>query len=394
MFTQIPKVILAIEDSSSYCRDLIKGISRYARVHGPWSIYRDIHDSSYLHGRNYRKEFYEHLQDIEADGLITRSPKRTMKLTRKGIPTIVAITESKAVGDFPKLQINHIAVGEMAAKYFLEKGYKNFAFYGDTKYLWTKMRYKGFRNIVEKSRCSLTCYDPPPAKTIMQKGFGYKINHIADWLSSLEKPIAVMASSDAWAVNVIEAARIAGINIPEQLSLIGVDNDVPICDTCFPQLSSIHLNSEQAGFKIAELLDRIMKGEKTYEHIVKVEPVQVITRVSTDTLAVEDEDVVTAMRYIRAMKREPVQITEVAEEAAVSLRTLQKKFKENLNSTILDEIKRTRINYIKELLLNTDMSITKVSDFLYFSGTNSFSRYFKANTGYSPLEYRKKYGRY
>ena len=394
MPNKIPKVILLIEDASSYCRELIRGISRYAQLKGPWTIYRDIHNSSYSHGLIYRKEFFDHLHNIDADGLITRSPKKSMQITQKGVPTIIAITETDAPEDMPRLDIDHIKVGEMAAEYYIEKGYKNFAFYGNIKYYWTARRYKGFSDYIQQAGYQAYCYDHPSMTAIKEKGFDFKLRNLADWLKTLPKPTGIMACSDSWAVNVIEAAKIAGIHIPEQLALMGVDNDEPICESCFPRLSSIALSGELGGYNMAELLDNLMKGEKICGQRILVKPVQVVTRTSTDIMAVSDADVAQSLQYIRANQRNLIQVTDVAESVGVSLRTLQNKFRQTLDRTILEEIKNTRISYAKELLLNSDMNVSEISDYMLFPGINSFSRYFKDETGLSPMEYRKQYGRF
>lgn len=391
---KIPKVILLIEDSSSYCRELIRGISRYAQLKGPWTIYRDIHNSSYQHNLVYRKEFFDHLHNINADGLITRSPQKSMLITQKGVPTIIAITETDALPEMPRLDIDHIKVGQCAAEYFIEKGYKNFAFYGNVKFYWTSQRYKGFSEYARGAGYPVYCYEHPSTKAIRDRGFDFKLGNLADWLKTLPKPTAVMACSDSWAVNLIEAAKIADLHIPEQLALVGVDNDEPICESCFPRLSSIALNGELGGYKMAEMLDALMKGEKMRGQKILVEPVRVVTRTSTDIMAVTDEDVARSLQFIRANQRNLIQVTDVAEAVGVSLRTLQNKFRQSLNRTILDEMKNIRIAYAKELLLNSDMNVSEISDYMNFPGINSFSRYFKTETGHSPMEYRKHYGRF
>ncbi|MFI4910223.1 MAG: DNA-binding transcriptional regulator [Sedimentisphaeraceae bacterium JB056] len=394
MQNKIPRVILLIEDSSSYCRDLIRGISRYSHLKGPWTIYRDIHNSSYSHGRSYRKEFYDHLSKINADGLITRSPKRSKHITDRGIPTITARTEVNLDENMPRLDINHIEVGKIGAEYFMQKGYKSFAFYGNLNYYWASQRHKGFAERLNEAGFSASWYRHPSLKTISEKGFEYKLNNLADWLKTLPKPTAIMACSDAWATNVIESAKIANIHIPEQLALLGVDNDEPICESCFPRLSSIQLNGELGGYKMAELLDKLMKGEKQCGQKILVSPVRVITRTSTDIMVVEDEDVAHSLQFIRTNQRNLIQVVDVAEAVGVSLRTLQNKFRESLDRTILEEIKNTRISYAKELLLNSDMNVSEISDYMNFPGINSFSRYFKTETSLSPMEYRKQYGRF
>lgn len=387
-----PKIILVIEDSRAHGRALLRGISRYARFNGPWTIYRDVYNPSYGHGAYIKNEVYSRFEKIAADGVITRNPEKTRQLTKKGIPTIIAISQKNPPKGTSYLTINHSAVGKMGAEYFLDKGYKNYAFCGYKKMYWSICREKAFAETLQKHGYESSAYNAPTKNKLKKLKFDSEIEHLALWLDKLSKPIAIMACNDNRAANVIEAAKIAGIHIPEEIAILGVDNDDLICNMSNPPLSSIILNAEKGGYQAAELLDEMMKSDERVIKKIFIEPVQIIERESTDILAVEDKDVSNAMRFIRENKKEPIQVSDVIESVFTSRRCLQKKFRKYFNRTILNEIKNTRIEYAKQLLLDTHMNISEISDHMNFSGVNSFSRYFKEYTKLSPLEYRKKYG--
>ncbi len=387
--SQIPKIIMVIEDSSSYCRSLIWGFSEYVRLHGPWTIFRDFHNPAYGPGANLRREFYKRLERIDADGIITRNPKKTEFLTAKGVPTIVAKTELHLAGHLPRLSLDHTGIGQMAARHFLDRGYQNFAYCGFKNELFSNLREDGFRQAVKKADFQVQSYVHPTRNNLRRKGVKYEIENIARWLKSLKKPTALLACSDARAINIMEAAKIAQIHIPEHLAILGVDNDDLLCNTCEIPLSSIHLNAHKAGFKAAQLLHNLIKGEKMTGQVITISPIQVVTRTSTDIMAIEDDEVVKALQFIRENRRKPIQVSDVVEAVTTSRRCLQGKFSDKLGRTILSEIQNTRISLAQELLLDSDMNITEIAQYLNFSGVDSFSRYFKNITNTSPMSFRK-----
>jgi LacI family transcriptional regulator len=217
-------------------------------------------------------------------------------------------------------------------------------------------------------------------------------SRLAGWIRSLPKPLALMACNDDHGKHVLDACKLAAVGVPEEVAVLGVDNDELVCELSDPPMTSIALNAEQAGYQAAELLDQWMKGQTVKTQQITVTPTHIVTRQSTDVLAVDDPDVANALRFIRQHSfRTPVQVTDVAEAVATSRRVLERKFQNVLHRSILQEIRRVRVNHIIAMLMETDLPISYIARKTGFSGIEHIARYFRRETGTSLRDYRKKH---
>jgi len=233
-------------------------------------------------------------------------------------------------------------------------------------------------------------YRQPKARA--KRAWKSEQNLIGEWLKALPKPVALMCCNDDRALQVIEACKLAELYVPDQVAVLGVDNDVLICDLADPPISSIALNTEVAGHDAARLLDQLMSGEEMAGQEVRVRPTHIVTRMSTDMLAVTDREVAAAVRFIRRNPSRMMQVNDVVDATNVSRRVLEKRFKAILRRSVYQEIRRVRVNYIVGLLVGTDMSITEIAVKSGFDGVEHISRYFRKETGTSLREYRKRRG--
>ncbi len=201
-----------------------------------------------------------------------------------------------------------------------------------------------------------------------------------------------MACIDERSQDVLEACKTAVIHVPEEIALIGGDNDKLICNLANPPLSSVAISGVRAGYQAAELLDRLMghKDEIAGQQII-VEPTHIATRQSTDVLAVKDPEVAMAIRFIRQHVKEPIQVDNVAEASGLGRRSLEKRFRKIIGRSIHDEIRRVRVKQVIELLLTTNQSISQISLMMGYSSVNNISRYFRKEKGMSLLGYRNRY---
>jgi len=190
---------------------------------------------------------------------------------------------------------------------------------------------------------------------------------------------------------VIEACKLADLYVPDHVAVLGVDNDVLVCDLADPPISSVALNTEAAGHEAAKLLDRLMKGGKLTGQTIWVRPTHIVTRMSTDMLAVTDLEVAAAVRFIRRNPNRLMQVNDVVRATNISRRVLEKRFKAILRHSVYQEIRRVRVNYIIQLLLGTDMSVTEIAARSGFEGVEHIARYFRKETGMSLRAYRKKH---
>jgi len=215
---------------------------------------------------------------------------------------------------------------------------------------------------------------------------------LSHWLAMLRKPCAIFSVTDELNMHLLEAAKSLEAKVPDDFSLIGVDNDVMLCEMASPTLSSIDHNARQAGFQAALALNCwIESGERPAGDIV-MKPGVIITRNSTCVLAVEDEQVRTALHFIaNTAPCEDISVEDVVKATTYSRRMLEKKFKTNIKRTIQEEIKKVRIERIKCLLTNSDLTVQQIAGELNFRNFANITRYFKQHTGLTPLEYRGKH---
>ena len=213
---------------------------------------------------------------------------------------------------------------------------------------------------------------------------------MADWLKDLPKPIGIMACNDDKGQHVIEACKIAELRIPEDVAVVGVDNDDLICDLCDPPLTSVALNVEKAGYETARLLDFMMSNKKsTLNKNIVVKPTYVRTRHSTDIIATEDKELTKAISFIRQNFRKDIKVEDVVESTLLSRRSLEQRFRNKLNRSINSEIRRIRVEHISKLLVETDLSISEIAYSLGFSSAEHISRYFQREKGKCPRDFRK-----
>jgi len=385
--SKIPKVILLIEKSRAYGRGLLHGIVQYSNLHGPWLFY--IKPAVYGHS----KQSYKWFRNLDVDGIIgyTWDVDIFNMVVNLRLPSVMGSPEkptSKAI----RFIMDQFAVARLAAEHFVGRGFKRFGYCGFDDFKWSKQRGEGFSKSVADYGFETFFYRQPKAKRLRTKDKEQTI--IAKWLKSLPKPIAIMASNDDRSIDVLAACKISDIKVPEEVAILGVDNDELICDLSHPQLSSITLSIERAGYEAARILDRLMKGQKIVksEEVVSILPLHIATRQSTDIIATEDQLVAEAVNFIHNHSREMIQVTDVAEAVALSRRTLEQRFRKALGRSVLEEIKYHRVNQMANMLIGTNLSISQIARLLGYPDSSNISRYFKQEKGINPSEYRKKFG--
>lgn len=373
-------VLVFVETSREFGRGLLYGIAKYSRLHGHWRVYQRpvALDSSLPDWR-----------DMKIDGAIARDVKVAQGLVNAGFPVVFVQHSRDIYEHFPCLLTDAQSIATMGAEHLLERGFKNFAFCGYEQYIWSRNRCRVFCERISKAGYDVLVYNQPRSR---EKRLWKNEQHIlADWLVSLPKPIALMACNDDRALQVVEACKLAGIAVPEDVAVIGVDNDPLVCELADPPISSIALTTEAAGYAAAELLDRLMHGEPMAGQRITVYPSHVVTRVSTDVTAVTDPEVAAAVCYIREHADQPLQVEDVVRATSVSRRVLENRFRTLLRRSIHQEIQRVKVNYITQLLVDTDLSIKEIARRCGFDSPGHIARYFRRVTGVSLREYRHRY---
>ena len=389
MSSDLPKVILLLENARASGRGLLRGIARYAHINGPW---RFVQSPPFYVAADVWKRNLKRLKGSGARGIIARDSVADLEeILSCGLPTVVAAAVHRHFGDVPTIVGNNDAIGRMGAELFLNRGFRNFAFCGIGNIFWSHDRCEAFcRRVAEAGfRTDTWCGE------IGRSRFepGDKSSALVEWLKDLPKPLALMACNDECGQQVVEACVMAGLKVPEEIAVLGVDNDELMCVLSEPSLSSIELNAERSGYEAAEILDRLMRGEPTPSKRIVVQPKRIVLRRSSDVVAIEDIIVAEAIRYINRNRRRHLQVSEVADAVMVSQRTLQKRFRKALGRSVRDEIRRARTELASKMLTETNLSIKQVARKLGCNSSKHISRYFKKEKGISVSEYRRRFGR-
>jgi len=211
---------------------------------------------------------------------------------------------------------------------------------------------------------------------------------LADWIKGLPKPVGLMACNDICGREVLQACASTGLHVPDDVAVVGVDNDELMCELSNPTLSSVALDLEKAGYEAARLLDGLMSGRFDNNHIVQVEPAYVVTRQSSDLIAQDDPCVAAALRFIKDHAGQAIAVSDVGEEVGVSRRTLERRFLRALGRSVYSEITRCRVERAKRLLVETDLPSYRVAGGAGFGSTKTFNRVFRRAGGVSPKEFR------
>jgi len=274
------RIVLLLETSREFGRQLIIGIAHYSRLNGPWTFYKEPVDL---------KSSIPHLTSWKPDGIIMRDSLISKELLKLKIPTILAIHNSKYPKDLPVIKTDSHAIAQMASNHFIEKGFKNLAFCGFDIYDWSEGRKYFFKQFNDKA--GIKTYSFSQLKNLRKYNWDIEQQHVMHWIKELPKPVGIFACNDDRGQNILEVCKLIGFKVPDDVAVIGVDNDPMICDTGDPPLTSIALNVESAGFEAASLLDQLIRKKKVAIKEIMVTPSHVVQRQSSDILAVDDTEV-------------------------------------------------------------------------------------------------------
>ena len=376
----LPKVALLFETTNAYARELLIGIGDYILSHGPWSVhFAELSPTD-------RPPAW--LASWDGDGIIVRGENlRIARAVAQLALPVIDMTPSRLLPDYPWVKSDDGAIARLAAQHFLERGFRHFAFCGDSRFSWSNRRGEQFGILIRG--VSRDCHTYKPARTTLNSD--EEIEDIAAWLTRLPRPVAVFACYDNRGQQVLEACRRAGIAVPEEVALLGVDNDEVLCVLSPPPLSSVILNTRRTGWEAAALLSLMMKGEKLAPTAHLIPPVGIETRQSSDILAIADPKIAAALRYIREHACEGLRVNDVLKHCPMARRALESRFKQLLGRTPRQEILRVQLNRVKELLVCTELPVWEIADRTGFD-PEYLSVVFKQEAGIAPSEYRKNYG--
>ncbi len=312
------------------------------------------------------------------DGLIVQAatPQLTKSLSKTRTPW-VNVSSALPRSRFPSVVSDDVAVGRMAADYFLRRGYRQFCFHGPDNREFVKLRHEGFvARLAEADELSVASHDE---KQLIRN------------LQALQRPIAVMGSNDRAALAVLDACRAANLRVPDDVAVLGVDNDDLVQSLAYPPLSTINTARERIGFEAASMLELLMGGKSPECTPLLMPPTGVITRQSSDLIAIADADVVDALRYIHAHAGRAISVEDVLREVPFSRRQLERRFRVALGRSILDEILRCRMERARQLLVETELALPQIAVASGFASASYFNVVFRKQSGMTPGQYRERY---
>lgn len=366
---------------------LLRGVIRWSNLYGPVTL---VAASSHVDQKLPK------LVDTGNVGIISRlttpgvlEAKRNFNIPvitiEPSLPEHVGINEELEISE---IRTNSPKIARMGADYFISRGFRNFAYCGLPFRVWSDIREKEFLRETSFHDHECFVYPFPSSTRLMSREKEYP--YLSSWIASLPKPVAVMTCNDDRGAQIIEICNFEGYHVPEQVAVLGVDNDDLICELTQPALSSISLDLEKAGFHAAELLWRLISRQVSGYHCIPLEPVQVVTRLSSDVTGQGDSLIRQAIRYIRRNYQYQIGPSDVAKELDVSRRTLERRFASVMNQSIKDQIQIFRLEQAKELLLFTNDSVERIAQRTGFGNLKQMLRSFLKYEETTPAQFRKQ----
>ena len=382
------KIALLIETSWSYGRGLLRGIGSYARLRGNWIVAH--------HERGLEEAPPDWLAAWRGDGILARIETDALAeaVVQLGLPT-VDLSGLHSLPNVATLITDPDATAEMAIDHLAERGLDHFAFCGYPGVNFSDVRGAAFMEAARRRRRSASEYSPrrrgrSDTHTLTEEAQdGEHDVALPRWLAKLPKPVGVMACNDERGRQVLRACWAAGLDVPEQVAVIGVDNDEVDCELSDPPLSSIEPATHEIGFRSAELLDRMIDGEPAPDDVLPVAPSHIEQRRSTDVIATDDPYVSEALRFIRDRACDGINVEDVLARVMVSRVTLERRFARAIGRTPKEHITHVRLSHVKRLLRETDFTLPTIARHTGFKAYDHMSKVFRKHIGQTPGQYRR-----
>ncbi|MCD8482147.1 MAG: DNA-binding transcriptional regulator [Verrucomicrobia bacterium] len=370
------RVILLLETHFNYGREILDGIAHYQHVHGSWECwFRPWQRSSLPPNLN------------NWDGVIGRFRfAEDVALFPAGMPLVNVSLGGQQAPDLPTISPDEHAIGAAVADAFRERGFRKFAVVGLAGRCFANERIAGFVAAVEAM--GLT----PPEEFRYSQVIRHVETQFVEWLQSQPRPLAIFACNDVTGREILEVLIKLQIKVPDEVAVIGVDNDQQVCSLSFPQLSSVRTNAQLIGFKAAELLHAMHLNPDFIPPLrTKVPHLGIQHRLSSDIFAVDDPAVAKALGYVRDHLHESLHVVELAKYAGVSRKTLELKFEQFLGSTPAGEIRARRVRKALELLAGTQLSMSEIAERIGIRDQSALSTLVRQKTGMTPMAYRRQH---
>ncbi|MGE5612251.1 MAG: XylR family transcriptional regulator [Bacillota bacterium] len=378
-----PRVALIVETSVVYGREIHEGIAAYVHAHRPWSIFVEQRELGALPPRWLTRRDW--------DGIISRptTPALARTFRRRGL-AVVDLNDLHANLGLPRVRSDNRAIGHMAATHLIDRGFRQFAFCGFAGEAWSIERREGFVAAIRAAGFETSIYESY-WRGPRVLAWDADQDRITRWLARLPRPLGISACNDLRGQHVLEACRRANLAVPEDVAVIGVDNEELLCRLCDPPLSTVIPSARRIGYEAAQLLDGLMSGAAPPHGETLIPPAGVITRQSTDTLAIGDPEVGAALRFIRENACEGIRVVDVLRQIPISRSLLERRFRQTIGRSPHAEIRLVQVRHAAQLLAESDLPLKRIAQLSGFSYTEYLSYFFKRAMGQTPRDYRRSH---
>ncbi len=374
------RVVSLMDASAGHTQGILRGIRAFAHSRPDWILRHAL--------GNTQPQML--LKWHPAGVIVYGPPPQTLRILRSHRLSLVTVLHP--IGELPMVALDDYRVGGMVAQDLINRGFRELAMVGVFGQDWSNLRRDGFLPTARAAGCRIHTYEirlKPPLRPLSFNRIGLD-PALRRWLEKLPKPAAVFAANDLCAREIVQICNSTGIRVPEQLAVMGVDNDEFICQMTDPELSSVDIPWQKIGYQAATVLDEIMRTGKPTSGQIFVPPSHVVTRQSTDSVAAGDPAVAAALRFIYHHAHEGINVTHVLQSVLVARRRLERRFFKELGRTPLQEIHRVRLERAKRLLAETDLSIDAIG-LRCGIPQSRLSVVFHKATGLTPTQWRRRY---
>lgn len=375
--TQFKRIAVHHPPGIAIWDSIIKGVFRFARPDLPWLIAANF-DSG-----------FEGIRRWKPDGAIIQcnSDEDEAFFSELNIP-VVNVARERSKITFPSVQIDDFAVGVMAARYFLDKGFENFGCYTLRRRDFMEARLDGFKSSIESQGFVVRVFEDEEFSPGMN--FSPPSDRLRTWLCELPQPAGVFATTDALGLVIASSCRFADLKVPEQVAILGASNNELLCNLEYPSLSSIQLPGELLGYEASRRLHSMLNGNQELADALRLEPIGIVNRQSSDIYCIDDKEVGTALDFIKHNFSSPINVASVVKSVEISRSNLERRFRQLLGRSIHDELIEQRIKKAKHLLATTEMPLRTIASETGFSSPRNFSTVFKKQTGEQPGSFRNR----
>jgi len=371
------KIALLVETSHGSGREILRGIARYARQSGDWQLF---------HGAGGLNDaFPDWMVNWDGDAVIARvqNQETLSNLEKLDIPVVdvLGVCENR----FPLVHVDDCAIATLVANHFRSRDFRHFAFYGIAGENWSERRATSFRESCADA-VSFHLHETP------RKSGGRgttAFRELQEWVRGLPRPVGMMVASDQRGLELLEACLSEGISVPEEIAVIGVDNDTPLCEIADPPLSSVRGGHFNVGLQAAHLVDLLLGGEKPPRSTILIPPNGIIERESSQIHAIDDPVIATSVRFIREHLADSITNDSIARAVGLSRTLLQKRFREATGQSIREFILARRVERAISLIETTDITLADVAWRCGFKHQEYLGQVIKKATGETPGMLRK-----